>query len=625
MFNVMYSRYILTISAFVVVLMMDVLYFAKAKISSKLQHKMYSYLIVVNTLILISEFTIMFAFGVDTSFDICVILLKIRDVLLMAYFVFVLFYYFTAISDVQYKDVSDFFKSERLVTIQGIFFAVTVIVHLFLPYNFMTKETYNAAFGGPAFYLTIAYCVITTLEILFVMIFRRKDKVNLSEKLSLLWLFIVMIMILVFQVIFYEVTVMGILSSVYILVLYFILENPDLELISEIDTLAVETERANSTKLDFLSNISEEMVSPINNIVILSESVLSDKNVDTVKLRKEIKQIELSSKSFLEIVNNTLNISNIEGEKDALFEKNYSLAQLLTRLNNVIKERMMGKNLQLVMNIDKTIPSNLYGDANKIYQILLNIISNSVKYTEVGKVSVSLNQEVKASKIMLRFKISDTGYGIKKEDYDKIFQKYSRLDEAVSNGIEGTGLGLAISKKYVDLLGGKIWFDSVYGAGTNFYLEIPQQIVNMNDTLESFKDEDATSEEEMTILDCSNHKILIVEDNPLNLDVMVRIFKLYKFDVDTCTSGKDCIFKYKKGEQYDMIFIDHKMPEMSGVEVMKIIRKLKDYQAPPLIALTANAFTDSRDVYLKEGFDDYLPKPIDMVELNTLVNKYFKK
>ena len=225
----------------------------------------------------------------------------------------------------------------------------------------------------------------------------------------------------------------------------------------------------------------------------------------------------------------------------------------------------------------------------------------------------------------MKFKISDTGFGIKEEDYDKVFKQYTRLDDAVSRGIEGTGLGLAIAKQYVDLLGGEISFESIYGAGTTFYVEVPQQIVAMIPTLGEVTDEDEKDEEDKKLLDCSKYRLLVVEDDKLNLEVTKRLLKRYGFIIDTCSNGKDCVFKFKKGEHYDMMLVDHIMPEMDGVEVVRVIRKLDDYKAPPIVALTANAFTGSRDIYLKEGFDDYLAKPIDMTELDTLVNKYFKK
>ena len=630
MFNIMYSRYILTIAAIFVILMVDVIYFSKPKISKRVKHKLFSWLIIVNTVMLFSELVIMVMFGIDMPFEQCVILLQIRDICLILYFSCILFYYYSTINDMHYTSIGDLLKGETFLSKRKtllphfIFTVCVLIIHFFLPYNYATKETYNLAFSGPAFYFTILYCVLSTLETLYIILFVNRKKINYAEKLSMLWLFGLMLVILVFQVLANKVAIMGLISSVYILVLYFIFENPDLEVVEEIDNLTSEIERANSSKLDFLSKVSKEMISPMNAIAILSESILTNPDDDPKKLYDDIKQIELSSKNFLEIINNTLDISNVDSENDKLSEKDYSLMTLLNNVIDTVKEKTISNKVKIVMKIDNSIPNYLFGDPMKIQQVLLNVISNSIKYTEVGRITISLSKEIKNSQIILKFKISDTGFGIKPEDHDKIFQRYSRLEEAVSRGIEGTGLGLAIAKNYVDLLGGKIWFDSVYGAGTTFYMDIPQKIVDSDSTLGDYKEAEDKDEDKDMLLDCSKYRILIVEDDALNLEVTSRLFGRYGFKIDTCSNGNDCIFKYKKGEHYDMILIDHIMPEMSGIEVMQVIKKLKDYKAPPLIALTANTYTGSKDVFLQEGFDDYLAKPIDMIELDSLVNRYFK-
>ena len=627
MIDVMYSRYILTISAIVVVLMMNVLYFTKKKNSEKLRHKMYSNFIVINTLVLIFELIIMAVFWMDLPFSVCAIAFRVRDVCLMTYFVCLFFYYYTSVLDEKYKDVASFVHGEKIIKAQLIFTAIVMIVHVFLPYNVVDKHTFNAALGGPAFYLAIGYCVITTLETIFIIISKSKNGLKGSVKLSLIWLFALMLVILIFQVVFYDVSVMGIVSSIYILGLYFLFENPDLELVEEIDALTAETDKANRTKFDFLSGISQEMMTPMGEITSITSNLLNSKEeISDEKIRESIKQIEVSSKNFLEIINNALDVSNTERDNDTLFEKEYSLGEVLNGLTESAKEKLIGKNVQLKVNIDNSIPNHLYGDSSKIEQIVSNIISNAIKFTEVGKVAITLTKEIKNAKIVLRFKVSDSGIGIKEEDYSKIFTEYTRLEDAVDKGIEGSGLGLSIAKKNTDLLDGKIWFESEYGAGTSFYVEIPQQVVAMTPTIGEYEEkEEAKEEAKKEKIDCSKYRILIVEDDHLNLEVTKRLCARYGFEIDCCYSGKDCIYKYKKGEKYDMMLIDHKMPEMSGIEVMQIIRKLKDYQAPPLVALTANAYAGSRDMYIKEGFDDFLAKPIDMDELDDLINKYFNK
>ena len=316
-----------------------------------------------------------------------------------------------------------------------------------------------------------------------------------------------------------------------------------------------------------------------------------------------------------------MDISKIESGNETLEEKEYSIGSIIMELSSIIDARLANRPIKFIPEVDSQIPRKIYGDSTKVFQVLLNVLTNSIKYTEVGKIKLNLTKEIKNNYVTLRFKISDTGYGIKKEDYDKLFEKFSRLSSATTNEIEGTGLGLVITKRYVDLLGGKIWFDSEYGVGTTFYVEIAQRIIDSNpigDIRESRNHID-----NLEYLDCSGKKILIVDDNELNIKVAKRILSKYKFTIETVTNGKDCVYKIKEGQQYDMIFLDHMMPEMDGIEVVHILRKLEDYNIPPIIALTANAITGARDMYLKEGFDEYLSKPINLAELNQIIKRYF--
>ena len=214
--------------------------------------------------------------------------------------------------------------------------------------------------------------------------------------------------------------------------------------------------------------------------------------------------------------------------------------------------------------------------------------------------------------------------GIKAENYDKLFEKFSRLDSATQNEIEGTGLGLVITKKLVNLLNGKIWFDSRDGAGTNFYIDLKQRIIDATPIQDIFKNNQENKEHNEKFADYSQYKVLLVDDNELNLKVAKRILSNYKLQIETLTNGKECVDLIKSGATFDMIFLDHMMPGIDGIEVLHILKSLKSYDIPPTIALTANAITGMREMYLKEGFDDYLSKPININDLTKILEKYFK-
>ena len=219
--------------------------------------------------------------------------------------------------------------------------------------------------------------------------------------------------------------------------------------------------------------------------------------------------------------------------------------------------------------------------------------------------------------------VEDTGYGIKKEDYDKLFSKFVRLDDATNNDIEGTGLGLVITKKMVTLLKGDITFTSDYEVGTTFEVKINQKIIDYTPLGKINAKEKYIKDYEL--IDCSKYSVMIVDNNQLNLKVIERLLEHYKFKITPVSSGSECIYKIKEGNKYDMIFLDHMMPDMDGVEVLNILKSLDSYNIPPVVALTANAITGMKEKYISEGFDEYLPKPINNDELNKLINKYFKE
>ena len=432
-----------------------------------------------------------------------------------------------------------------------------------------------------------------------------------------------LLVIFAFQIVFPYIAFLAIGASMQMFFLYFNIENPDLFMIDELERINTDIDRSSKAKSDFLSNMSHEIRTPMNAIVGFSETLLNSTSFDEKSARSDIKNISDAGNNLLEIVNNILDISKIESGRETLELKEYSIGNVVKELSNIIESRLTDKPVKLIVDVDKRIPSKLYGDSTKLFQVLLNILTNSVKYTEVGKIRLSITGEAKGSLENLHIKISDTGYGIKQEDFDKLFEKFSRLENATQNEIEGTGLGLVITKKYVDLMGGKIWFESEYEVGTTFYVDLTQKIINSSEIGEFSEAINEIGNDD--ILDCSGYKVLIVDDNKLNLRVASRLLSKYHFDIDTVETAKECIYKVKAETHYDIIFLDHMMPEMDGIETLHILRKLDGYELPPIVALTANAITGMREMYLREGFDEYLSKPINIGELDRLINKYFNK
>ena len=612
---------VLTIGSLFFMILLLISYYVQEKVSS-IGGKLYRILLIIIIILLITEIIGSYYFIYGESAIIHNIILRFHWSTGIFWFMILYFYSVCFLKEVKASSFMELVKNDSRCRIFGIVSMIWLFIYLFLPFKEMNYDTYTYV-PGIAAYFILAYCFLSVLLIILLMIRRRKEIESRYKRATLIML-LEMFIIFLFQLFFPRAAVLGLGAALQMFFLYFYVENPDLRMISNLVTLRENIVRSNLAKSDFLSNMSHEIRSPMNAIVGFSETILNDPNYDPESVKTDVEHIATAGNNLLDIINNILDISKIESGDETISEKEYSVGNIVMELTSIIEARLANRPIKLITDVDKDIPIKLYGDSTKLFQVLLNIMTNSVKYTEVGKIKLTVTKELKGSNhVLLNFKISDTGYGIKKEDFDKLFEKFSRLNSATSNEIEGTGLGLVITKKYVDLLKGRIWFESEYGVGTTFYVELLQKVVDnrpLGDIRLSY-----SLEKIQDYLDCSGKRIMIVDDNELNLRVAEKLLSAYKFNIDGVSNGKDCVYKIKEGQEYDMIFLDHMMPEMDGIEVVHILRKLEDYKIPPIVALTANAITGVKEMYLSEGFDEYLPKPINVVDLNKLIIKYFDK
>ena len=614
---------ILTFGSLGFMMLLLVAYYSQQLLST-IGSKMYRVLLVVVVMFLITEVATSFYFTKGGSIVITNIVLRIHWFVEILWFLGLYIYNVCFLKDVNAKTIKELITTDKRCAVMTIFTLIITIIYLFIPFPEMNYETFSYLPGAPVYYIFI-YCFIVDAAINILM-FKRKNEISSRSRNAVYIMNVEKIMIFILQIIFPRTAILGLGSALQMFFLYFYIENPDLAMINSLGDLQKEIERSNLAKSDFLSNMSHEIRSPMNAIVGFSETILHNPNYDEASIRTDIMHIATAGNNLLGIIDNILDISKIESGVETLEEKEYSVGNVVMELGSIIESRLANRPIKFITEVDPQIPKSIYGDQTKIFQVLLNILTNSIKYTEVGKIKLEvtkeIKKEIKASDVILTFKISDTGFGIKEEDYNKLFEKFSRLSSATTNEIEGTGLGLVITKKYVDLLGGKIWFESEYGVGTTFYIQISQRIVDAT-PLGNIR-ENKEEEDKVKLLDCTGYRILVVDDNLLNLKVAKKILADYKFTVETLTSGKECVYKIKEGQQYDMIFLDHMMPEMDGIEVLHILQKLEGYKIPPIIALTANAISGAKDMYLNEGFNEYLSKPINRIELNKLIHKYFE-
>ena len=618
--GIILSAGILSIACLFFILLLLVAYFSKDKMTGT-RNKMYQALLMVTLLLILTDILEVVVRVYVNDIVLLLIAFRIHWGSGIAWFAGLYYYYVSFMDGVKTDSFHDMINYSKETKIMTYVICLSVLVFLFLPFDLDAIQKISF-FPGLAAYFIYGLCAMMEGLLVFHLL-KKKANVEKRDKVTVWGIVLLLNFIFALQIMFPYIGFLAMACTIQMYFLYFAIENPDLFMIKELEKVNTDIDRSNRAKSDFLSNMSHEIRTPMNAIVGFSDSLLNSKSFDDKLALIDIKHISTAGNNLLDIVNNILDISKIESGKETLEMKEYSLANIVMELQSIIDTRLADKPVKLIVDVDKEIPSRMLGDSTKIFQVLLNILTNSVKYTEVGKIRVTITGETRGNMEDLHIKISDTGYGIKKEDFDKLFEKFSRLESATENEIEGTGLGLVITKRYVDLMGGRIWFESEYQVGTTFYVDITQKIINRTAIGDIHEPINNNDEEEM--IDCTGKKVLLVDDNKLNLKVASRILSKYKFDIETVETGKDCVYKVKSDEHYDMIFLDHMMPEMDGIEVLHILRKLDGYDLPPIVALTANAITGMKEMYLREGFDEYLSKPINLSELNKVITKYFKK
>ena len=497
----------------------------------------------------------------------------------------------------------------------SIFLIFVIPFIVILPIDFKLNGDVIVPNGFPVF-ITYAVCFLLIVYSIYIAI--RYHKNIDGKKLKPLYIFcFLMFLNFIVQSMFPSAFLVNYLLSLVVIIMYFTIENPDVKMIARLNEAKTAAEKANSAKTEFLSSMSHEIRTPLNAIVGFSNMLFDNKTLpDSAK--EEVKDIVMASDNLLEIVNGILDISKIEAGKLEIVNAEYDFKKVTTELIALTRGRLGDKPIELITKIDETIPPVLYGDASRIKQICVNILTNAVKYTKEGSITFSINSVIKNDICRLIISVEDTGVGIKKENINKLFNKFERLDLEENVTIEGTGLGLAITKRLVDMMNGSIVVQSVFEKGSKFTVSIDQRIVKNP----SIKVESSTTHEKVEV---TNKNVLVVDDNKINLKVAERLLETYGLGVKCVESGFDCIDTLKKKEKYDLILMDDMMPRMSGVETLhKIKEEIKEFNIP-VVALTANALTGMREKYLADGFNDYLAKPINKDELNKVINEYLNK
>ena len=392
-----------------------------------------------------------------------------------------------------------------------------------------------------------------------------------------------------------------------------------------------QADKANRAKSEFLANMSHEIRTPINAIMGMNEMVLRESGDKSI--RAYAQDIESASQSLLALINDILDFSKVEAGKMDIVLARYELSSVLSDVVNMVQLKAENKDLAFSVEVDENLPSGLWGDPTRVRQIMINILNNAVKYTQSGSVTLRVTsqsaidsdeKETNYPQIVLNIQVIDTGIGIKEEDRAKLFQNFVRLDVSRNRNIEGTGLGLALTWRLVQLMGGQILVDSVYGKGSTFTVLLPQKVTNA-EPLGDFKQQHekrlAERQQYHEKFIAPEARILAVDDNQMNRTVVKSLLKATKVQVTLADSGKACLEDLRQGK-FDLVLLDHMMPDMDGIETLNHIREEKLAEGVPIIALTANAIVGSRDRYIEAGFTDYLSKPIRGQDLEMMLSRY---
>ena len=548
----------------------------------------------------------------NTNRGLCTIFSRVYLIHYIISLSLVAFYVLCKSYSVKAKTDDEFKKSRKLIAFIVFPLALISAAAILLvggSVNFDGNWYYGT--GNRIHILTIWYVMVFVTTLIMLLI--NFKKLNKKEKTCFSIILLLILILAAFRKFMPYFTINNTVFSLLALTFYFTIENPDIGTINKLES-------ANSAKQDFLSSMSHELKTPLNIILGLSNTPGND----LITLQNDMKNINVEALALTEIFGNIIDVNMLEQGKVEIVEKEYNIKEVLTPLINEYNRRLSSKGVELKCFSDSMIPKRLVGDYEKIITATRKLMSNAMKFTEKGSITLNIGGEIKKDIYMLKIEVKDTGKGIEKESFDAIFAEFGKSSADVNSATSGIGLGLTICKKIVYTMGGKILMGSEPGVGSTFVIEVPQKIagtITVNEQINANNADEKPNNEAAEDIPAQKLTALIVDDNALNIKVGKKLLENNGMEVTEAGSADECLRILNEGKKFNYIFMDIMMPVKDGVICMHEIRYLDLPYVPEIIALTADAAMGSKERYLKEGFDDYIAKPLTPEELQRVINK----